>query len=1191
MRSEREPAHVISLELLGAPCLRVDGAEQRLPSRRLLALLAYLALEGRSSRGRLSTLFWGELDESSARRNLRRELARLRDAGLEAALDTGDDSLALAPAVTTDVASFLAFDAQDAPEQATAAYRGPLLDGFALADAPQFDEWLLRRREELARRWRDALAKMAQDAEARGDARAALACHARLLEDDPLQEAHYAALMRLHYLLGERAAALDTFERCRHVLREELGLEPLPETAALAERIRAAEKLAPLATRAAAGLVRFEAALIGRAAELARIGAAGAPVVLVIGEAGVGKSRLMSEAARRLPAAVSIRCAEIARDAPFYAITEALSGALDDAERAAGLAALPAEIRRELARLLPQLASGAPEADEPKLSPEAARTRLFEALAVAFTAWVGAAGALCFDDLHWADTSTLAFVVHLAHRRARTPDCTPRVLATARVHELAEREPARDALRLLERSGLAQRIELAPFDEATTLALLRALSGTARGDRFAARLQRATAGNVFFVLETLRYLFDSGELAIGADGQWSTRYDDATTDYAELPVPPTVRQTVLERVERLGPAARRVLETAALTADGFTLDEVRPATALSDWEALEGLERAVGVQLLAEMQTVPRSAYRFAHDLARDALASSLSGERRRLIHGRLAQTLEAQQARPDRIAFHFEQAGRGTEALRWRIAAAEAAERVFAQREALAHYAAALALGPDLDRQIEIRRARIELLRTLHDLAGMDAELDALDALAAQANAPALEAESLAWRVRVRTLGQRFAEAIELAHRAWAHAGFAALPSALRDQMVYDAVHALTEVGRYAEARALCERELERADQGPGHRGRIYHALAYLATSFDDCVQAERHLRQAVDLLTQAGDVEGRQRSLNILAYAYTKLGDDAASLACLEQALADGERLHNVAMQRNSLANLIKVCLQIGEFERAEILLDRLTKLLRFVSDNAAQHRLQLRRAEVRAARGELGAALAAARESVRLIEENRGGAPDFYPWYLLARLLWCCGDRDAATAVYRDLPRSPAYLPKAEPAVSFFSTIYQLPERAAAIADRLDAAAAPPIDLNMPEALIAYWRAYAYFAAGGTARALAVLEPDGVPLAAPPLIMHPASPLALRLAVRSALALDCGEPIDAAERMLPKTPALEAIELRRQLAAALQARADGAQRAAAHRAAARSEVARLAASLAAAPALRAKFEALHADLLGGR
>lgn len=197
MRSE--PVRTISVELLGAPCLRVDGAKCKLPSRRLLALLAYLALEGRSSRGRLATLFWGELDESSARRNLRRELARLRDAGLEALLEAGDDSLALAPTVTTDVASFLAFDAQDAPEQVAAAYRGALADDFALADAPQFDEWLLRRHEALARRAGEDGARRAGARRCTGGARVSCAPARRR----PVRAAEHHAHQRLD--LGQRA--------------------------------------------------------------------------------------------------------------------------------------------------------------------------------------------------------------------------------------------------------------------------------------------------------------------------------------------------------------------------------------------------------------------------------------------------------------------------------------------------------------------------------------------------------------------------------------------------------------------------------------------------------------------------------------------------------------------------------------------------------------------------------------------------------------------------------------------------------------------------------------------------------------------------------------------------------------------------------------------------------------------------
>ena len=137
----------------------------------------------------------------------------------------------------------------------------------------------------------------------------------------------------------------------------------------------------------------------------------------------------------------------------------------------------------------------------------------------------------------------------------------------------------------------------------------------------ARRLQRATHGNPYFLLETIRFLFDSGDLTIDERGTWVTRYDEDTGSYAELPVPPTVQQAVIERVERLGPAARRVLETAALAGDGFVLEEVQPATALSDWEALEGLERALQANLIASATP----GYRFAHDLARGQVAHDLA--------------------------------------------------------------------------------------------------------------------------------------------------------------------------------------------------------------------------------------------------------------------------------------------------------------------------------------------------------------------------------------------------------------------------------------------------------------------------------------------------------------------------------------------------------------------------------------
>ena len=262
------PAGLV-LELLGAPRLR-DGAghERALPSRRALALLAVLAAEGEVARSRLATLFWGELDDASARRNLRRELARLRSEGLEATFSTVGDRLRLGAGLASDIDAFRGAAACGDGAAALAAWRGPLLDGFELAEAAAFRDWLGEQRGRLVQRWRELAAQQAARCEAAGDARAALDWHARLVDDDPLQELHHVNVMRLHHLLGERRPALAAWERCRQVLRDELGIAPSPATVALAEQIRSPERLSSLALRRAdAALRRVEAPFVGRAAE------------------------------------------------------------------------------------------------------------------------------------------------------------------------------------------------------------------------------------------------------------------------------------------------------------------------------------------------------------------------------------------------------------------------------------------------------------------------------------------------------------------------------------------------------------------------------------------------------------------------------------------------------------------------------------------------------------------------------------------------------------------------------------------------------------------------------------------------------------------------------------------------------------------------------------------------------------
>ena len=689
----------LELILFGPPQVLHDGAAVALPVRKTLALLAYLAIEGRTPRHRLADLLWPDLDESASRRNLRRVLHRLRAAGLGDAIVSDDDHVELGD-VVSDLAAFDRALAAGRDEVAESLARRPLLDGLEVDDAPAFVEWLQRRRDQVAKAWRAAATRRAAACEASGDLAEAIALHERLLDAEPLREETWRDLMRLHDARGNRGIALALYARCQALLRDELHLDPLPQTLRLAERIAARGELPAEAAAERAAAAPFDARsipFVARDRELAALAAHPEAVVLIEGDAGVGKSRLAAEAwARRArergvaaEAPLRVRFAEMSSSTPFHAVADAL--------RAPGVAARLPDLgrvwRADLARLLPEWGeAGAGAAAATGSAPAEARARLLEALAQALAVGSGGSQMVVFDDVQWADASSVELMVHLAHRHAQAPTVLPRVLATARTAELALNPAAAPAVVALAAEGALARLTLAPFDEWSMLQLVQRLSGRDGGVRFAARLNDATGGNPFFALETMRALIESGELQADPEQGWSTRYDETTTDYAELPLPASVIEAVRSRVARLGPAAVRLVETAALAEDGSTLAELQGATALSDWEALEGIERAMAAHVVAR----EGDGYRFVHDLVRAAIAGSLGVERRRLTHARLAAALERSDVPAARIAAHWQAAGASGRARKAWLRAADAALALHAHREAASHFERAGDLAED---------------------------------------------------------------------------------------------------------------------------------------------------------------------------------------------------------------------------------------------------------------------------------------------------------------------------------------------------------------------------------------------------------------------------------------------------------------------------------------------------------------
>jgi len=216
-----------AIDWLGALVLRKNGAVLPLSIKRIQALLVLLAQEGELPRGRIVALPWPALDESTARRNLRRELARLRAAGAGDFVQADGDRLAIPPAVEISARTFEAAPPAQRPKDALALWRGPRADGLHLDDAARWNEWMALERRRLDALHAQVLALSAAQREAAGAFELALERIRTLLSADPLQEQHHVAAMRLLERLGRREAALAQYDGCVRLLADELGLEPM----------------------------------------------------------------------------------------------------------------------------------------------------------------------------------------------------------------------------------------------------------------------------------------------------------------------------------------------------------------------------------------------------------------------------------------------------------------------------------------------------------------------------------------------------------------------------------------------------------------------------------------------------------------------------------------------------------------------------------------------------------------------------------------------------------------------------------------------------------------------------------------------------------------------------------------------------------------------------------------------------
>lgn len=889
----------LAIFLLGAPQIMRDGARVGFDTRKAVALLAYLALTRREhSREALATLLWPEY--ADARNALRRTLSTLQRALGEGWLVIGRNQVAVASntQLWVDVAQFEDQLAAAAGRAALAAaaelYRGDFMAGFTLRDSPAFDEWQFFEAERLRQLYAGVLERLAALHAEAGDSEAAVDAARRRLALDPLHEPAHQVLMQIYLAAGQRSAALRQYRECARVLEQELGVAPMDATVRLYEAIRAAPAApaaavlthAPDSAPAAAAT-----APIGRDAERARLqavyrAARTGAFAAIEGQPGIGKTRLAEDllsTVRALGGPVyAARCYEGEAGLAYAPVAALLREATLTLEREDRLAGLPREQLAEAARLVPALAR---RVELPEASPPAgpdARLRFFEAVTgLLLAACAGRVpGVMLVDDAHWADSASLDLLAFLARRLRGRPGL---LLLTWRGEDVPSSHLLRTLLAEARRAGAAEHLVLGGLSADAVEALARARSAGIPLE-VARRLHRESEGVPLLVVEYLVALQD-GALA---DGSW--------------PLPGSVRDLLAARLRPLGEGAQRLLLAAAAIGRSFDFATLCAAAAIAEDIAVDGLEELVARGLVAEADAASLR-YEFSHDKLREVALAGSSFARRRLVHRRVAEHLAAlprAAARPGiaaRIAYHYDQAGNPAPAAEFHRRAGDEARVLYANGEAMVHYAAALAAEyPDA-------MALHEAMGDLHALAGnYQAALEqyaAADALSGQA--PGIQ----------RKLG-------EIAHRLgeWdaAEAHFAAARTgaepAERAQVL--AAWSLTARRRGEPERAadLAVESLAEAQAAGDARAlaRAHGAAGAIAAAQGHARLARDHLERGLALAEQVDDPETRIAALNSLSLDLAE-DDPARAIALAEAALAvclTRDDRHRAAALHNTLADL---------------------------------------------------------------------------------------------------------------------------------------------------------------------------------------------------------------------------------------------------------------------------------------------
>lgn len=901
-----------------------------------------------------------------------------------------------------------------------------LYQGDYLEDEP-YAEWAQIPRIQWRRRYEQLLINLSQAYGRNGRFQQAIIHCRESLTLDNANEAAYRLLMRCHAALGERSTALKVYDEAVQVLQNEIGVEPMPETAELARQIKLPEEDWKFETEnwAISGVQSpVLPPFVGRGKDidklaglLKQITTDQGQLVLITGEPGIGKSRLVQEttvlASQQGFQPLSVQCYQVEQTMPYQPLIDLTRQVMARDRRWHQLA--PVWLR-ELAVLVPEMGEVAADetainlsSDEPD---ENQQGRLFQAI---FHLFANLADRhkllLVIEDIHWADPATLQCLHYLARRVSRIPIG---LIFSMRGESISADADLVTLLHSLQREANVTSISLERLTEEDTIALLSQMADTApHADRLSRWLHQETDGNPFFLISLLQSFREEGLLDNAAETDWKALARTVPT----LTLPDAILESVLSRLQRLSKPEREVLDWMAVYGRRLDFSVLQAISHQPHINLLNPVEQLVKRQLLVETT----GQYDFNHNKIREVVYHALTVARRVLYHQQIGTTLEAIQPSSEMaaiLAHHFERGKEDEKALIYWMHAGKHALDTYAYQQAVHHYERALALADQSAAQMDtclglgrafillddhqaamaviqqglqlaehngddVRRARFLYVQAQnasrqHRPDGGRPEVEAALLAAEQAGDDYNLAQSLLLLTEVHESSGELSNALETAMRAQL------VSNKLNDNQLE--ARALVEIGFLHAQRADFDESVNAVKQGlellaeTDDRNAIAYAWNILGRAlggrgdYGRALDAFHHSQKEAQIVA---DRFLQAQVYNMQGWLHRELGDYENGLKFDEEGVKIAQRWGKVSAEISARLNVCLGVLHLGDPQQALILLDEIEEQINAGSFGFHNWRWRLRLLHARGlcflALNEPAKALALAEEGLSLAETS--------------------------------------------------------------------------------------------------------------------------------------------------------------------------------------------------------------------------